>query len=269
MSIHTPASSQFNPEIYRTSSVRSIRAELRKLVTLRSTWIIFSLFLFFTTLGAVLIVTSGNAFTSSGKIRSEVITDSRQLCILLAVVFGALSITSEYSFGTIRSTVLAQPNRLKAFLSKFIAVTLFTAIATFCIFFLEIAITTLATQKAWEFGQGHGLALLYLCLLLALTSAMTMSAGYLIRSTAGTILTTFIFLNMASLLLLLPGNFAKETLPKFIPSIIIEATTKVSNGASSESIFPSFSPTISLLVWFSYTVVIAIFAFLRFKKSNV
>lgn len=271
MSTVTHAPVRFNPAAHKATFLRAIRSELRKLTSLRSTWISFGSLL---AVGCTItgIITSGqtveNGLTGTGSISSNVITGGAQFYIVFAIVVAALSVTSEYSSNTMRTTVLSQPKRSRAFLAKLVASCLFIAVAIAVIMGIMLAVGMATAGASWEFGDGHGRALLFFWLATVLTSAITIGIGYCLRSTAGTIVIMFCFLFLLELIVLIPGEFFKVTVPKFIPRNLITSMTSIDLPDSADFIQLLDSST-ALLTWTLYAVIFALLGFFRFRRSDV
>lgn len=92
-----------------------LRGELRKLTTLRSTW----LFALAIVMLSVLFVGSQVVFSPpSSAAESSAAFANASGASIVALVLGAVSMTNEYGHGTISATLLAAPRRTRALLAK-------------------------------------------------------------------------------------------------------------------------------------------------------
>ncbi len=179
---------------YRVKHVA--RGEVAKIMTLRSTAIALGL-----TLVACLAVTVLQTHSQLHhdpryyRFGFDATQDSLTGMIIVALtggVFGALLITSEYSSGTIRSTLAASPRRATLVATKIGVTAAFTVILgevlSFASFFLGQAVlsgggapsATLATP-------GAGRAVVMSGLFIALVALMSFGFGLIFRSTAAAI----------------------------------------------------------------------------------
>jgi ABC-2 type transport system permease protein len=127
-------------------------------------------------------------------------------------VLGVIVITSEYSSGAIRSSLLAVPKRLEMLAAKAIVFTILvlvvSAITVFAVFF--IATSILNSDVSITLGQSGVLrATIGGILYLALVGLFAMSIGGLIRHTAGAISTVIGMILVVPILVgLIPGTIA-------------------------------------------------------------
>lgn len=107
------------------------------------------------------------------------------------MVLAALTVTTEYRFGTIRSTYLASPNRVTVLLAKTVLVVILGAVVgifvSLAAFYLAKTLAkdppsafTLSTADDWRQVAGH--ALLY-----AIAGVIAVAVGTLLRQTAGAV----------------------------------------------------------------------------------
>ncbi|HEY6791245.1 MAG TPA: ABC transporter permease [Trebonia sp.] len=127
-------------------------------------------------------------------------------------VLGAIVITSEYSSGAIRSSLLAVPRRLEMLAAKAIVFTgliiVVGAITVFSVFFISTSI--LSSDVSITLGQPGVLrATIGGILYLALVGLFALAIGGLIRHTAGAIATVIGMILVVPILIgLIPGTIA-------------------------------------------------------------
>lgn len=269
-----PQSRPLSSKVYKNTFVRSLRSEIRKMTSLRSTWLTLGLWL-----GFGILITWAMAATLAdgqnnvgginvhGEFHPVFITGSAQLYYIFAMVLGALAVTGEYASNTMRTTIVSQTSRRRAFTSKIAAVTIIMGIATAAIIAVLVAVTLLVGGLSWNGGDGNLRALILFWLAGVLTALMITGAGYILRSTAGSIVTGVMVLFVSEMLRLVPVNFFRETLPKFLPSGVTSGMT-VSDTANPTQTTNYLSPGTAALVWLAYVSVFIVLGAIRYKRSD-
>lgn len=269
-----PQSRPLSSKVYKNTFVRSLRSEIRKMTSLRSTWLTLGLWLGFGilitwTMAATLPKGHNNigGINIHGEFHPIFITGSARLYYIFAMVFGTLAVTGEYASNTMRTTIVSQTSRMRAFTSKIAAVTIVMGIATAVIIAVLVVVTLLAGGLSWNGGDGNLRALLLFWLACVLTALMITGAGYILRSTAGSIVTGVMVLFVLDMLRLIPVKFFQETLPKFLPSGATSGMT-VSDTANPTQTIDYLSPGTATLVWLVYVSVFVILGAIRYQKSD-
>ena len=269
-----PQSRPLSSKVYKNTFVRSLRSEIRKMTSLRSTWLTLGLWL-----GLGILITWAMAATLAdgqnnvgginvhGEFHPVFITGSAQLYYIFAMVLGALAVTGEYASNTMRTTIVSQTSRRKAFASKIAAVTTVMGIATAAIISVLVAVTLLAGGLSWNGDDGNLRALLLFWLACVLTALMVTGAGYILRSTAGSIVTGVMVLLVSEMLRLVPVKFFQKTLPKFLPSGVTSGMT-VSDTANPKQTTNYLSPGTAALVWLVYISVFVVLGAIRYQRSD-
>jgi ABC-2 type transport system permease protein len=225
--VAVPAPAVFDDRRTRTSLANTIRSEWTKIWSLRSTmWTLISMFVLtvgFSTLIAWLQTSHLNTLKPSDFATLDPTNQAMagfafgQLAI---AVLGALVITSEYSTGGIKNTLIAVPNRLRVLTAKGIVFAVIAwivgTVSAFAAFFI-----------AMSFWSQHGLAAhlsdpgvlraVFGGGLIALASGMFgFALGALIRHTAGAITAAVGLLFVAPPLTnLLPGGWGHAIQTRF------------------------------------------------------
>lgn len=190
--------------IGRPGAMSVLRSEWIKLRSTRSPWWCVALALAIPMAFGMLITAEsdeGNAifFTLAGM----------QFAAAVILVMAALAVTSEYRFGTIRTTLQAQPNRTRVLWTKAGVVAglafvtgEFAAFATFGVsrFFDESGVLVLRTADDWRLVAGYGLVYAFL-------AVIAVAVGSLVRHPAGAVTA------------LLVWSLAIENLINLIPSV--------------------------------------------------
>jgi ABC-2 type transport system permease protein len=138
--------------------------------------------------------------------------------IVVMMVMATLAVTTEYRFGTIRTTFQAVPNRTALLLAKTTVVAVLSAVvgevAAFGSWALARAIhpsSTLALSDGTAWRQIAGMGLVYL-----VTAVIAVAVGILIRQTAGAVALLLIYtLLVENLITLIPkiGTKIQEWMP--------------------------------------------------------
>ncbi|MDQ3474793.1 MAG: ABC transporter permease [Actinomycetota bacterium] len=187
----------------RPGALSVIRSEWIKLRSTRSPWWCMAVALLIPMAFGILITNAseeGNSifFSLAGM----------QFAAAVILVLAALAVTSEYRFGTIRTTLQAQPSRTRVLWTKagVIAAVAFligevAAWTTFAVsrFFDETGALVLRTADDWRLVAGYGLVY-------ALLAVIAVAVGSLVRHPAG------------ALTLLLVWSLAIENLISIIPN---------------------------------------------------
>lgn len=204
-STRTSASQEQNASVEKTPATgigslsfpRVVRAEWIKFTSLRSTWwslaLVAVISLGLSTMQAAAIgsfnePTPGATPAQINDDAVMVIVFSTVLTQLLAVIIGTISVTGEYSTGMIRSTLAADPGRIKSLLAK----TTVIASTLFVFSLIVFGITALVTGPMLPNGgvnfsdfESSFVPLLSAALYLALIAALGIGAGFVIRNGPG------------------------------------------------------------------------------------
>ena len=202
-----------------------LRAEWTKIRSVRSTvWSLIAFVVVAIGFSAIIALVVSNTWNSPGNRGGHVQLHTDPTSVLYGAgfgfgqlalcVLGVIVITSEYSTGAIRSSLLAVPRRLPMLAAKaivFAALELVvSAITVFAVFFLSTAI--LHSHIVITLGQPGVLratigGILYLIVL----GLFAMAIGGLIRHTAGAIATVIgLVLVVPPLISLIPGTIANH-----------------------------------------------------------
>jgi ABC-2 type transport system permease protein len=212
------------PPAGRTSFANLLLSEWTKLRSVRST--VWSLILLFVlTLGLTGLITgltSGSWNTIGASSRATIISDpvgailnaSIEFGQLTVIVLGVLVITSEYSTGAIRSSLLAVPHRGAMLAAKAITFTalvfVLSEVVCFISFFLGSAILHAHVPVSLS-GSNVARAVIGAGLYLTVLGLFSMAIGGLIRHTAGAIAGVIAFvIILEPLSQLIPGTWGNH-----------------------------------------------------------
>jgi len=112
-----------------------------------------------------------------------------RLALVVVLVLGALAVTTEYRFGTIRSTFLAVPNRTSALVAKTVVVAFVAGVIGEVVAFGSWAMAKvikpsadLAINSGAEWRNVAGVGLMF-----AIGAILAVAIGILVRQTAGAV----------------------------------------------------------------------------------
>jgi ABC-2 type transport system permease protein len=159
-----------------------------------------------------LITENGRQFASTGTSQAGM-----QLGMSVFMVLAALAVTTDYRFGTMRSTFLAAPKRTQVLAAKTAVVmvvgALIAVVSAFAAFFLTKLLATnpsapleLATADQWRYVLGH--AALY-----PIAGVIAIAVGLLVRQSAGAIALLLVWSMLVEQLVSLIPRFGPDVSP--------------------------------------------------------
>ncbi len=254
-----------------------LRSEWTKFKTLRSTWWSLGVMLV-VSLGISILLTSiftGHYATLGPEDKASFNNDtvglflqpSAQLGQLALTVLGALLITSEFSTGMIKATVLAAPRRTPVLAAKAAVlagvVLVLSEVIAWILFFAGSAIVhkhvtvTLSTPGSVRAILGFGAVM-------AMTSLIALAIGTLLRHTAAAV-SVALGLNLVvpGLLALVPGSLGQHlsyAMPQRAGQLIMDRT---------ESAGTPYTQWAGLGIVTLWTVGLLVLAFWSIKKRDV
>jgi ABC-2 type transport system permease protein len=214
------------PPVGRAGLRGTVRSEITKIRSTRSTyWALLALIV--ATIGFGALASWGTA-SHAGDIGPAFDPTKRSLgglyiSQLIIAVLGALTVTSEYSTGMIRTSLTAMPRRGTVFAAKAIVFTVValvaSLIATFSAFFLGQALMSGKHINA-TIGQPHVLrAVIGGALFLTACGLLAFGVGMILRHTAGAITAAIGLLFVLSILVnFLPQSWQTDV-DKWIPAL--------------------------------------------------
>src|SRR6516162_8618276 len=228
------------PTTGRAGFVDAVRSEFTKIRSTRSTyWTLLALIV--VTVGIGALSTAGTVSHTQGLDRASFDATQQSLAglyvgQLVIAVLGALTITSEYSTGMIRTSLAVQPRRGVLFAAKavvFAAVSFITGlVASFGAFFLGQAILSSHHLNA-TLGDPNVLrAVLGGALFLTACGMLAYGLGALLRHTAGAITAAIGLLFVVSILVNFLPHSWQNNVDKWMPALAGAQiwTTKPSGG---------------------------------------
>jgi ABC-2 type transport system permease protein len=243
--------------------IKLIRAEFQKILTVRSTYFILlfclAILIFFAFyVEAIRLVAD---VKDPGKLQSEVLGAIGILPMILSFV-AALAITHEYRFNTIMYLLVASRSRLKAFLAKVFAISVFAVLAILFFASLSPLLTSLGLQiKGLDMVTQNipYLDLLWRGAFVGWAFAMfALILAFIIRNQAGVIVSILLIPSTVEQLL---GLLLKEN-TKYLPY------TALNNIINTGPAAADMSHGKSALIALAYIAVGLIVAALLFKKRD-
>ena len=256
------------PEAGRAGFVDALRSEFTKIRSTRSTyWTLFALIVVCIGIGAL--ASAGTASHPNGISRAGFDATQQSLAglyvgQLVIAVLGALTITSEYTTGMIRTSLAVQPRRGVVFAAKgvvFAVVTLITGlIASFGSFFVGQAILSGAHLSA-TLGQPNVLrAVIGGALFLTACGMLAYGLGAILRHTAAAISAAIGLLFVLTVLVqFLPSSW-QNSLDKWMPALAGSQiwATKATEGAHQ---FPAWGGFAVLAGWAAVAIIAGLLLF--------
>jgi ABC-type transport system involved in multi-copper enzyme maturation permease subunit len=202
--------------------VTSLSAELLKLRTTRVSYALAAVIVALSGIAAATVVGT-NTF---GDDRALDLVQAASLAVTVVTIMGILLVTNEYRHGTIATTFLAEPHRLRVLAAKLVvgafAGVVYAAIAVASI--AAVALPWLAARDDALAIDGQAVeAVARLTVSFALAAALGVAVGAVVRSQVGAIVAVFVWFLIvehlfAILLALAAGDVDKaETIVRYLP----------------------------------------------------
>lgn len=255
---------------YRAKQVA--RAELTKIMTLRSTFITLGL----TIVGALLVtglVANAALHHGPGYYMGFDPTQQSLTGMIVAAlslgVFGVMLITGEYSSGTIRTTLAATPRRSVLFTTKVAVSAAVTVVMcevlSFVSFFLGQAILSGGGAPSASLGSPGAFRAVFLTgLFITLLALMSFGFGLIFRSTAAAIAA---FAGVVFVLPLVMHAISQSALHYLPTNILVNSIMSTVNQNYGGSYGP-LSPTVGLLVMAIYTGIALVAGAVLFGRRD-
>jgi ABC-2 type transport system permease protein len=263
---------------YRASTTGALRSELTKLRSVRSTyWTLFLLVLAGIAWAIANCAGEASHWPQTSP-QDRMGFDPTQASIvglallgqLVVVVLGALTITSEYSTGMIRTSLAVFPGRRALYGSKaavLTAVTLVIAIVTSFISFFIGQYLLRGTHVAATLSQPNVLPAVVGCALyVVLSGLLAFGIGAIVRSTAGAMTTAFglLFL-LPQLAKALPSSWYADV-ERWLPGgDVVVAITGTRTASTNPHLFSAWG---EFAVFGAYTAILLIIGGLLFSRRD-
>jgi ABC-2 type transport system permease protein len=250
------------------------RSEIAKILSLRSSAITLGL-----TFAACLLVTGlvadsdlhqGADYYRLGFDPTQTSLSGMITVVLTGGVFGALLITSEYSSGTIRTTLAAAPKRPLLLATKMgvtaVLTVLYCELLSFASFFLGQAILSGGgAPSATLASPGAARAVVMTGLFVALIALMSFGFGLIFRSTAAAIAA---FVGVIFVLPLVMREVSESSV-RFLPTNILTDSIMATVNQGQGGPFAPVSPAVGLCLMTLYAaIVLAVGAALFVRRDT-
>jgi ABC-2 type transport system permease protein len=256
----------------RAGFTGALRSEFTKIRSVRSTyWTLIALVVVTIGIGALACVGAisrgadhGPGFDATQRSLAGLILGQ-----LIIVVLGALTVTSEYSTGMIRTSLTVQPRRGTLLAAKgviFFLVSLVTGlVASFVSFFIGQAILS-SKHLGVSLGDPNVLrAVVGGALFLAVCGMLAFGLGTLLRHTAGAITASIGLLFVLFVLInFLPSNW-QDHVDKWIP---FNAGSQIWSTIPVQGNPSMFSPWTGFAVFTGYAVIAIVAGAVAFRKRD-
>jgi len=247
----------------------ALRSELTKIRTVRSTyWTLVATIGATVFIGAVTCVFTGPGQVGPGYDPTFLSLDGLLLAQLIIAVLGALTITSEYSTGMIRTSLGVLPRRGTVFAAK---------VAAFAI--VAFAAGLIASSTSFWLGQtilnrrhlGTGLsqphvlrAVIGAALFLTVSGLLALGFGFVFRYTAAAIIAAITVLFMTLILEAFVPDSLQPALDKWVP---FNAGSQIWSTVSLPS-YHQFSPWAGFAVFTAYAAVVLLTGLALFLRRD-
>ncbi|MGH9104315.1 MAG: ABC transporter permease subunit [Acidimicrobiales bacterium] len=243
---------------YRATHVA--RAEVAKIVSLRSTAIVLGLSVVASLLVTALVTHSQlghrpgyyNGFDPTADALTGMI-----VVALICGVFGALLITNEYSSGTMRSTLAATPKRpfvlaTKTAVTAVLALGICEVLSFVCFFLGQAVLSGGGAPSASLASSGAARAVLMTGAFVALLTLMAFGFGFLFRSTAAAIAA---FVGVVFVLPLIMHGISQAVVPYLPTNMLVNSIMDTVRNAPPGAPNAPLSPTVGLLLMVLYAAI--------------
>ncbi|MEU6250805.1 ABC transporter permease subunit [Glycomyces sp. NPDC047010] len=224
---------------YRLTGAGLLRSEWTKLWSLRSTWIVLLCAVVFSAgLGALI---SASVPSDQGLAGPDMALNFAMAGVSMASVFvavlGILTVTGEYTTGSIRSTMSAAPKRLGVLAAKAgvfgaVVAVLFTAMV-FVTFFLSQALLDDPALSVSLGDEGVMRALFGYVAMIVYLALLAIALGSILRNSAGSIAFYIgVIMILPQLATILPWDWVADVVP-YAPGNVPNALVLVDTSAGT------------------------------------
>jgi ABC-2 type transport system permease protein len=249
--------------------VNGLRAELRKLRTVRTTWILtlFGWGLVVLSTGTVLFSTLvGDPFTGTDQQIASAVDQIGGTAMIVLIV-ALLAMTTEFRHGTIGRTLQIVPSRTRVLVAKLLAGVVYSLlyfVSSLAIVGLLLAISALAGDAELSTGGQTATALWHGPVGLMLNAILGVTIGALIRSQVVGLTVTLVWLFLVENLVLGLWPSIGRWLPfQALNSLFIPA------DAASGAGFTLLDPPVALATFLAYVVAVSALAVALLRTRDV
>jgi ABC-2 type transport system permease protein len=188
--------------------IRTIRSEWIKLRTVRMNLILFIIAVAFPVIVCVLVASLGDITDLKVSDVAGLVAGSSVITALLLGVVGAVSISAEFAYGTIRPTFAATPRRTRVLVAKAVVIALFAFVAETLVVVICYALSSaIATSRGASFSLNDDAearsALIGIVVFAVIVSLLGFGLGMVIRNTPAAVAVLILWPLVAENILLL------------------------------------------------------------------
>ncbi|MFP4636086.1 MAG: ABC transporter permease [Nitriliruptoraceae bacterium] len=249
-----------------------LAAELRKLTTVRTTWVITLLGAVFAAFGAGFFLfeteLSGPFTGADGQIAAAIENVGSMSPVV--VVVGLLAMTTEFRHGTAGRTFQLTPSRTRVMLAKLVIGALYgVAFAVFgtVLVAVVVAVAALGIDDALDIGPDTVAAVWQAPVGLGLATVLGVSIGALLRNQVVAVTVTLVYLFLGEQLF---NQFFPE-LARWLPFQALQAlyTSEETLAAMPEGMIQPLDAPVALAVFLAYVAVATIGATILLRYRDI
>jgi ABC-2 type transport system permease protein len=237
----------------------TLASEWTKLRSVRSTWVIILLAITLSIgFSALIAFVQGLTFEEWGQIEQAAFdpllnsTSGLLFGLILMIVFGVLAVTSDYSSGTMRTTLIATPRRLnvlgaKAIVVGLIGVALAAIIMPAMVFISQMIFDAYGMQSVS--AGDEGVSRLILAFIFAgglIYTIIPMAIGFILRGTASAITVSIGLFFLPWMLAPLLPTWVQENVIRYLPDLAMDSLGGVT--AADATMYLSQTPAVIVIV---------------------
>lgn len=247
---------------------RVVAAEIRKLTSVRTTWIITLVGLLFVAMTAGLFVFAEEAFGpyegTDGQLAAVV--DQIGGMSVIVLVVGLLAMTTEFRHGTIGRTLQLTPSRTTVLSAK-VVVGMAYGVVFFALGLLIVGVLVTIAGEGFAFGEETVASLWQGPVGLALTAMFGVALGALLRNQVVAITVTLIYLFVGETLV----NQFRPEVARWMPFQALNALFLSDEALASapEGMVTPLEPLVGLAVFLGYVLVFSVAAVVLMRKRDV
>ena len=205
--------------------INTLRSEWIKLRTVRMNLVLFIIAVAFPVIVSILVASLGDIDDLKVSDVAGLVTGTSVVTALLLGVVGAVSISAEFAYGTIRPTFAATPQRMRVLASKAIVTALFAAVAealvvVFC-FVVSSAIASSRGASVSLNGEPEArAALIGIVIFAVIVSLLGLGLGMVIRNTPAAVAVLILWpLVVENIIFLILSAAGVDNAARFLPYI--------------------------------------------------
>ncbi|WP_124039015.1 hypothetical protein [Neoactinobaculum massilliense] len=186
--------------------------------------------------------------------------------IIILIAVGVLAVTSEYSSHTMRVTTMSLPSRPLTFSVKLTATACFALLAAVVCLAGQIGIGAWLGGFPVSFTDGRWWIFVSVVLCQVLGAVAGLGLGYLMRSSAGAIVTEALVLALGAFLMFIPQQWFQDHILPAVPPIALTNATALLDVPSTMTQVPTIG---SFAIWAAWSVGLAVIGLVRYHHTDV